>query len=202
MPDRVVIVDDHAIFSTLVAGALASRGYRPVVADPDELDDEGLLGAADAHEDAVVVLDLGLGPRHSAYELIAGYVARGHEVVVLTASDDGEVHEQARAAGASAIVEKIAPLERFVEVLDSVARSRGDDSETGAGNGVSLLTPRERDVLAGLVRGRSVKDIASDLSVAVPTVRTQVRSIYRKLQVNNQRAAILRALDAGWSSLS
>ena len=60
------------------------------------------------------------------------------------------------------------------------------------------LTPRERDVLALIVDGRPAAEIARRAAVALPTVRTQVRSILQKLEVNSQMAAAAMARNAGW----
>jgi two-component system nitrate/nitrite response regulator NarL len=61
------------------------------------------------------------------------------------------------------------------------------------------LTPRERDVLAHIVDGQPAAEIARRAAVALPTVRTQIRSILQKLQVNSQMAAAAMARNAGWS---
>ncbi|MFT4260788.1 LuxR C-terminal-related transcriptional regulator [Microbacterium sp.] len=53
-----------------------------------------------------------------------------------------------------------------------------------------LLTNRERRVLAELAHGRSSADAAKALSVSENTVKTQIRSIYRKLGVRSRREAI------------
>jgi DNA-binding NarL/FixJ family response regulator len=59
------------------------------------------------------------------------------------------------------------------------------------------LTPREANVLSLLVEGRSYKQIAGDLVLSVDTVRTYIRGLYRKLQVQNATAAVTRALREG-----
>ncbi|GER90456.1 LuxR family transcriptional regulator [Dictyobacter vulcani] len=51
------------------------------------------------------------------------------------------------------------------------------------------LSRREQKVLRLLIAGHSNPEIARELSVSVNTVRTQIQSIYRKLQVNNRQAA-------------
>jgi LuxR family transcriptional regulator, maltose regulon positive regulatory protein len=51
------------------------------------------------------------------------------------------------------------------------------------------LSPQEMRVLRLLATGRSNREIADELVVSVNTVRTQVQSIYRKLNVNNRVAA-------------
>lgn len=58
---------------------------------------------------------------------------------------------------------------------------------TSAAGGQDVLTPREADVLGLLQLGRSNGEIASELSVSVETVRTHVRSVFRKLGVSSRR---------------
>jgi len=55
---------------------------------------------------------------------------------------------------------------------------------------VARLTPREREVLRLMYGGSSVAAIAEMLEVAPATVRSQVKSVLRKLDVNNQLAAV------------
>ena len=57
---------------------------------------------------------------------------------------------------------------------------------------------REREVLAQLMRGTTVRDIARDSVVSEATVRTQVKSILAKLKVASQLAAVGLAHDIGW----
>jgi DNA-binding NarL/FixJ family response regulator len=59
------------------------------------------------------------------------------------------------------------------------------------------LSPREEAVLARLVEGRSYKQIAADLDISLDTVRSYIRGLYRKLQVQNAAAAVTKALRGG-----
>lgn len=56
------------------------------------------------------------------------------------------------------------------------------------------LTGRERVVLSALVSGASLTEVASELSVSPNTVKTQLRSIYRKLGVAGRNEAVALAL--------
>ncbi|MBS9375533.1 LuxR family transcriptional regulator [Rhodococcus sp. B50] len=58
---------------------------------------------------------------------------------------------------------------------------------------VVRLTPRERVVLEGLIAGRSARTIAKAEFVSVNTVKTQLRSLYRKLGVNSGKEAVIAA---------
>ena len=54
------------------------------------------------------------------------------------------------------------------------------------------LTSRERQILELLAQGSLYKEIASDLKIAVETVNTHIRNIYRKLEVNSKAGLIGR----------
>jgi DNA-binding NarL/FixJ family response regulator len=60
------------------------------------------------------------------------------------------------------------------------------------------LTPRERSVLAHLMLGRPVREIAQVSFVSEATVRTQVKSILAKLEVTSQLAAVGAAHLVEW----
>jgi len=52
------------------------------------------------------------------------------------------------------------------------------------------LTEKELEILESLARGNSYKMIAGDISISIDTVRTHIRSIYKKLHVNSALEAI------------
>jgi LuxR family maltose regulon positive regulatory protein len=59
------------------------------------------------------------------------------------------------------------------------------------------LSGRERDVLRRLARMRTTEEIAADLYVSVNTVKTHLKSAYRKLAVNRRGDAVNRARELG-----
>ena len=59
------------------------------------------------------------------------------------------------------------------------------------------LTNREKDVLAVLATGASVKEICQELFLSQPTVKTHLSAIYKKLSVTNRVAAINSAQKLG-----
>ncbi len=56
------------------------------------------------------------------------------------------------------------------------------------------LTKRESDLLHLLVKGYSYKMIAAEMGIALETVRTHIKKIYKKLQVNSATEAVYKAL--------
>jgi DNA-binding NarL/FixJ family response regulator len=57
------------------------------------------------------------------------------------------------------------------------------------------LTKRETDLLQLLVKGYSYKMIAAELDIALETVRSHIKKIYRKLQVNSATEAIYKVMN-------
>lgn len=60
------------------------------------------------------------------------------------------------------------------------------------------LTPREREVLLGLVEGRCAQTLANEAVVSLATVRSQIRSVLTKLGVTSQLEAVALARRVGW----
>jgi two-component system nitrate/nitrite response regulator NarL len=74
-----------------------------------------------------------------------------------------------------------------------VAQARLDD----AAEGVSRLSPRERDILREIARGASNKEIARTLNIAETTVKIHVQHIFRKLNLTSRVQAAVLATTRG-----
>ena len=62
---------------------------------------------------------------------------------------------------------------------------------------LAVLTPREVDVLRLLATGCTYSQAAERLGISPHTVVTHIKNAYRKLDVHNGRAAVMRALQLG-----
>jgi DNA-binding NarL/FixJ family response regulator len=69
------------------------------------------------------------------------------------------------------------------------------DAPALASSALVRLSPREREVLRSLARGKRNKEIAAELGVSIGTVKTHLRHIFRKLTVGDRTAAVLAALE-------
>lgn len=54
------------------------------------------------------------------------------------------------------------------------------------------FSPREQDIIAGLLQARSVREIADDLHITVNTVKDYIKTIYQKAQVHSARALLIK----------
>jgi two-component system, NarL family, nitrate/nitrite response regulator NarL len=141
--------------------------------------------------------------------------AAGVAVVAMGGSPGSPALSECLAAGAATIVTKDAPLTRLTEVMRSVTGGQGQSSEAEPGFAgtfeagrparstqlavFDVLTAREKFVLSELMDGHVAEVIAGRSSVAVSTVRSQIKSILQKLGVNSQLAAAALARNAGWT---
>jgi DNA-binding NarL/FixJ family response regulator len=161
---------------------------------------------------ALVDMDLGSEPDGeplSGIDLVPILRTRGWRVVVMTGSASETDVAAAIAAGAVGWLHKLAPFEELLHaVLDViegrpvlgeeercrlVELHRAERARTRSQRaGFDQLSPREREVLRGLVAGKRAATIAMESSVSLATVRTQIRSILAKLGVSSQLEAVAR----------
>lgn len=208
-----MIVDDDVIVREALAIALQGHGC-DVVALTDLEPDSVVAAARDAAPE-VVLLDFYLGGG-TGRDLIGPLVeATGATVLLLTSSDDPEVLGTSLEAGAAGTLQKRQPMQ---DLLDSIvlaaaghtvqrpqerddliaeARSRQVERERLLAP-FEELSPREASVLDGLVEGLSAEQIAERDFVSLPTVRTQIQGVLRKLGVTSQLAAVAEARRSGW----
>jgi two-component system nitrate/nitrite response regulator NarL len=212
-PVRVVIVEDHELLARSLAVVLQGEGMDVTWVNDREPDDI-VRAAVDAEPD-VVLLDLDLGAERTSLPAIPELVSSGTLVVMMTGVTDRIRLAECIEAGAVGIVSKGDSFERLAKALEEVAVRRtllapGERDEALRGLRVhrqqrsdrlrrfETLTPREREVLASLIAGKSAEQIAADDFVSLTTVRTHIRSVLAKLEVRSQLAAVALAQSAGW----
>lgn len=210
---RVFIVEDHPVLAHTLALALGQEGVDARVATSTRVDD--LVDEAACEEPDLVLLDLDLGPAlGSGRDLVQPLRAVAGAVVVLTGQDDATARAECLEAGALAVLGKEQAFDRLVrtitggliptdetdaarqEALALLRRTREEQRRRRAP--FDGLSPREQEVLHELYLGRTPKEIAADRYLSVETVRSQIKSIQRKLRVNTQLAAVARARIEGW----
>ena len=214
---RIVILEDHVLFAESLELALTVEGYdvrRVTIPDRDQAPG-ALISQVTRQRPRIALLDLDLGQFGSGEKLIAPLALAGINVVVVTGSVDRARWGEAVRCGARKVLAKSRPLndilssvrrlnqglqvmshEEREELLLAWSSERGHLVDLQAR--MDLLTTREREVLAHLMRGRSVREIASLGVVSEATVRTQVKSILAKLEVTSQLAAVGLAHKISW----
>jgi len=210
---RVLLVDDHEM---VLQGLQAMLSRFPdkvdVIATATEAD-EALRAVGEGHPD-VVLCDVRLR-QGSGLDVCSQIRTLDPQakVVFLTVYDDEQYLYQALRVGASGYLLKRVDAHELVRHLENVCAGEIVIDPTLAGRvaasaahlqsgefwpGARLgLTQRESEVLALLVGGMSNKAIAARLVVSDDTVKTHLRGVYRKLDVNDRGGAVATALREG-----
>lgn len=216
MTASVLIVEDHALLAQSLVYALRAEGVETETLVPQTA--EQVLAAAADFRPTVVLLDLELGGEiGESIPLIGPLEELGAQVMMVTGVTDRVRLAECLEAGATGLIDKATPFDQLVEAVREVAelgslipvqqrhelmselrRQRAADRERL--EPFERLTSREQQVLAGLVEGKSAEKIAEDAFVSLATVRSQIRAILLKLDVNSQLAAVALARRNGWST--
>ncbi len=187
---RVLIADDHA---------LVREGLRKVLELDDDIELAGEAASASQVLDRLdqggvdlVLLDL-LMPGCNDVDLIER-IHKAHPdlpVLVLTMHADPHIARRALEAGAGGYLTKDISTDQLIDAMHQVAAGRSyvDPSlsaalirpPTKAPEPLDALSPRERQVLVALVRGKSLVETAADLNVAPNTVSTYKTRLMDKL---------------------
>jgi NarL family two-component system response regulator LiaR len=206
---RVLIADDQPVVRQGLRTFLELHDDIEVVGEAE--DGERALEAVAALAPDVVLMDLVM-PRLGGVAAIErlrdlGCAAR---VIVLTSFlDEDKVLPAVRAGAAGYLLKDVEPAElvRAIRTVDGgdallhpavaarVLRELAADDDRARRH--ELLTPREREVLALLARGRANKAIAFELGVAEKTVKTHVGNILGKLGLSDRTQAALYAVREG-----
>ena len=158
----------------------------------------------------VILLDISL-PGMNGIEVLQELrpIAPGTAVIMVTIHEDNDRIADALRHGASGYLSKRASADEVVQGIRDVMRGGAAMSPQIARRVLNIfaqlnapgvdygLTNREKDVLNELVEGKTKKRIARDLGLSIYTVDTHLRSIYTKLHVNTQTAAVAKALKEG-----
>ncbi|MBO0651980.1 response regulator transcription factor [Streptomyces triculaminicus] len=217
MSIRVLLVDDDPLVRAGLRLMLGGAPDLEVVAEAADGGEVGPLVAA--HSPDVVLMDIRMPGTDG---LAATEALRGRpeppEVIVLTTFHTDEHVLRALRAGAAGFVLKDTPPREIVEAVRKVAAGEpvlspavtqqliaqvsGGDAQRrpraeAARERLAVLGEREREVATAVGRGKANAEIAAELYMSVPTVKTHVSRILTKLDLNNRVQIALLVHDAG-----
>lgn len=193
----VHVIDDDAAVRRSLERLLDSAGFQAVTYN------SGLafLQAAPKLTDGCVLLDVRM-PGMDGLELQARLLELGIQLPVIIMTGQGDVHSAVRAmkAGAVDFIEKPYSDEMLLNAVRTALLRTGrrprEREAAQAAQRIATLSPREREVLDGLVAGRPNKVIASDLGISVRTVEVHRARMMQRLGTHQFADAIRLAIMA------
>ncbi|MBX9920735.1 MAG: response regulator transcription factor [Mycolicibacterium frederiksbergense] len=212
-PVRLVLVDDHAMVIEGLKAMLA--GYQSKVRVIGQaVGAERAVEVIDSLDPDVVLCDIRMDGSSGLDLCLLLRQRNPHcKVVMLSVYDDEQYLFQALRVGASGYLLKSISSDELVRQLelvrdgetaidpglaaravDTASRLQRDEFWPGARQG---LTQRESEILSYMVTGLSNRGIARKLIIGDETVKSHLRSIYRKLGVSDRTSAVAYALREG-----
>lgn len=215
---KILLVDDHH---------LIRDGMRPVLerlatGEPVEVFEaetfEAAVETAARHDDLdLVLLDLRL-PGVTHFEALEGLRARfpALPIVLMSGDDEPDLVRGALERGALGYIPKSSTSEVLLNAIrlvlsggtylppEAIGRqSRGAAPVASSAEDIAArlgITPRQADVLALLLAGKSNKLISRELNLAESTVKNHIAAVFRALDVTTRVQAVLAAAKLGIKS--
>jgi DNA-binding NarL/FixJ family response regulator len=194
---RVLLADDHPVIRRGIAACLSSHPNLEVVGEASD-GKETLRKAKELSPD-IILMDIDMPHTNglAVTETLRKELPQ-IKVLILSMSSSGTFVPRILQSGARGYIPKDAPTEELVKAIETVQRGEtffGEEvaqialkqlmggNTPGANN--RDLSPRERDVLIGIAKGLSNKEIASQLNIGTRTVETHRDNLMRKLDIRS-----------------
>jgi DNA-binding NarL/FixJ family response regulator len=198
-PIRLAIVDDYAVVIAGVASFLAAEridvvetnASRPVVSDVD-----------------IVLFDTFGQIQGTGIDLEDFVRDSGAKVVIYSWNLHPKLIKEALDQGASGYLSKVLTGPEVVRALERVMRGEvvvlsGDHETSVGGEGdwpgrAAGLSSREAEIVALITQGLSNQAIAERVYLSINSIKTYIRSAYRKMQVTSRSQAVLWGVENGF----
>ncbi len=202
-PITVALVDDYDVVVMGVAQILEKYRDKVVVAELDT--NKPLSDYVD-----IALYDSFAQPEADQSDIgVLVKSGRARHVVVYTWNFHPDLVESARSQGAHGYLSKALPARELVSALEAVHAGKTVISEparrTRPASGLDWpgrnegLTDREAEILALITQGKSNAEVAELTYLSPNTVKSYIRSVYRKIEVGSRTQAVLWGVDHGFT---
>jgi NarL family two-component system response regulator LiaR len=199
VPIRLAIVDDYAVVVAGVASFLTAENIhvvetgatKPVISDVD-----------------IVLYDTFGQVEGTGIDLTDFVRDSGAKVVIYSWNLQPQLIRQALAEGASGYLSKVLTGPEIVRALERVMAGEtvvltGDQESSVGGAGdwpgrAAGLSSREAEIIALITQGLSNQDIADRVYLSINSIKSNIRSAYRKMGVATRSQAVLWGVENGF----
>lgn len=205
---HILVADDHPMCATALG--MAARAVDPA------LTKDCVTTLAEAEELVrrtdydLILLDLML-PDVQGFAGLAMLraIRPGATIAIVSGREEPAVVAQSHALGAKGFIPKSSTIDQMIAAIralldgqdwlpDGIADANHEDRRVDLAERMGTLSIAQLRVLRAIVNGHQNKQIAYDLQLAEPTVKSHLSAIFRKLGVTNRTQAVLalQAFDA------
>ncbi len=212
----IVIADANVLFRRGLKTVLSAGDGFAVVDEASDID-EALSKVRTLAPD-VLIMDLAMVKSDSHDSTIAIRQTQPSTVLLCLTRQDGEQElEAAVGAGAQGYMRRDAKPAQMIAAVQQVARNRGDWNPLGLSRIVpdlqalaktsdryhrgTPLTSREQEVVRLLSEGKTVRQVALDLSLSMKTIEAHKLNLMRKLDIHNRASLVEYAVRSGLTTV-
>jgi DNA-binding NarL/FixJ family response regulator len=205
MPVRILVADDHEVVRRGVCALLKSQNGWEVCGEVS--DGRQAMKEVSTLNPDVVILDIGM-PNLNGLDATRQILKKhpNTKILILTLHGSREVVRAVLRSGARGLLLKsdaagnlvpaVTALQQgatyFAPKLAEIADLASDDGPSPPG--ISLLTPREREIVQLLAEGNTCRQVAEALGLSIKTADTHRSKIMRKLNIHSVRDLVLFAI--------
>ena len=202
-PITVALVDDYDVVLLGVAKIIDQYRDRVIIAEIDT--NKAVQDMVD-----IVLYDAFAQPESDREEIgVLVRSPRARRVIVYTWNFHPDLVESAKKQGVHGYLSKALPAREFIAAIEAVhagetvisdppGRARPVTGLDWPGRGEGL-TERESEILALITQGHSNAEVASRTFLSPNTVKSYIRTVYRKIDVSSRTQAVLWGVDNGFS---
>lgn len=185
--EKILIIDDDKNIQSLLSDIVALEGYEPLVAD----NGKKALKSVKTHLPDLVLLDIKL-PKMDGMEVLKEIKKIDNTLMVIILTGYGEIKDavQATKLGAFNYITKPVRSKEITAIIKEALEIRRQSSATD-------ITPREREMLNWLRKGKSSGEIAGLLKISERTVNFHINNILQKLKAASRTHAVALAIEKG-----
>lgn len=211
---RILIADDHRVVREGLAAILKSRSDMDVVGEATNGIE--VIEKAKTLKPDVILMDVSM-PQMNGVEATRAIRKLSPEIgiVVLTMHDDDATIFDLVRTGVHGYLLKDADSSEIIKAIQSVYKGEsmihpsiarkilGELSHTGservkkAPRNAYDLSAREVDVLRRVAKGKTNKEIASELQLSEKTIKNHIRNIFHKMEVYDRTEAAIKGVQEG-----
>ena len=204
---RLVVCDENRLLGEALGDVLQAAGHKTVAVTGSMADG---IDAVTYLAPDVCLVGLGFADGENGRAAVRGLRERCPDTaVVLFASElDPAAVSEAKKLGAAGVLSKDLSVAQISDALDVIAEGGAAFGLVPAGSARAVaprrqagprfeLTPREREVLRRIVVGQSTRQMASEMNIAVSTLRTYVKNLLSKLGTHSRLQAAAMASREG-----
>lgn len=182
---KILVVEDEIIIAEDIKHILMSLGHEVVGI---ALNYTQAVAIINSHSIDLALIDIMLAGSKTGID-VAGEINKGHQFpfIFLTSHADAATVKKAKEVQPDGYLLKPFSKDDIFTTLEIVLAKRGGEEKVATR--LSPLSEREREVFQSLTQGNTDQEISEQLFISLNTVKTHLKSIYKKLEVKNRLEA-------------